>query len=64
MPVKTENSEDSMIRKECKYSNLSTRFKPSSESFTKQYYHIYLTRIIDVKNRLLERIEKKWGELY
>ncbi|XP_044737618.1 DNA polymerase delta subunit 2-like [Chrysoperla carnea] len=63
MPVKTENSEE-MIRKECKYSNLSTRFKPSLESFTKQYYHIYLTRLIDVKNRLLERIEKKWGKKY
>ncbi|XP_044741863.1 DNA polymerase delta subunit 2-like [Chrysoperla carnea] len=53
-----------MIRKECKYSNLSIRFNPSVKPSTKEYYPIYLTRIIEVKNRLLERVEKKWGKKY
>lgn len=63
MKLEEEASVNQTIKRpEFKYENKSQRFLPPDNNFTKQYFHVYLTRLRSAKHRLAEQIEKKWGK--
>ncbi|XP_072259009.1 DNA polymerase delta subunit 2 [Pyxicephalus adspersus] len=44
------------------YSNCSETYRLGERSFTRQYAHIYATRLLQMRPLLVERAKKKWGE--
>ena len=49
-------------RKSCKYENKCERFKVAKREYSKQYSHLYYTRLGLMKKMLKKRAEKMWGE--
>ncbi|XP_034995044.1 DNA polymerase delta subunit 2 [Zootoca vivipara] len=43
------------------YSNCSQNFRLGERTFSRQYAHIYATRLIQMRPLLVERIRSKWG---
>ena len=48
-------------RKVCKYENKCGKFKVPARDYSKQYCHVYFTRLTLMKRRVVEKAEKKWG---
>ncbi|XP_018422960.1 PREDICTED: DNA polymerase delta subunit 2 [Nanorana parkeri] len=44
------------------YANRSESYRLGERSFTRQYAHIYATRLLQMRPLLVERAKKKWGE--
>ena len=49
-------------RKGCKYENRSERFVVAEREYTRQYSHLYFTRLTRLKTRLTAAARKLWGE--
>ena len=49
-------------RKTCKYENKCERFKVAKREYTRQYSHLYFTRLEEMKKMVKERAERMWGE--
>ncbi|XP_063787975.1 DNA polymerase delta subunit 2 [Pseudophryne corroboree] len=45
-----------------RYANCSKNFSLGDRNFTRQYAHIYATRLLQMRPLLAERARKKWGE--
>ncbi|XP_040201981.1 DNA polymerase delta subunit 2 [Rana temporaria] len=44
------------------YTNQSESYRLGERSFTRQYAHIYATRLLEMRPLLVERAKKKWGD--
>jgi len=44
------------------YNGCSERFRLGERSFSRQYAHIYATRLMQMRNILRDRATQKWGE--
>lgn len=51
-------------RIELDYKNNSEKFTKQTKDYNKQYCSIYLTRLKEMEEILLERIQNKWGDKY
>lgn len=49
-------------REELSYSGCSECFRLGERSFSRQYAHIYATRLMQMREILSERAQQKWGE--
>ncbi|XP_034721780.1 DNA polymerase delta subunit 2, partial [Etheostoma cragini] len=45
------------------YSACSERFLVGERSFSRQYAHIYATRLMQMRPLLSERAQQKWGKI-
>lgn len=44
-----------------RYTNRSANYRLGERTFTRQYAHIYATRLLQMRPLLIERAKKKWG---
>lgn len=61
----TANSEEHkklFQRKSCKYENNSKKFMKIQREYTRQYSHIYFTRLTKMKGRVKAAAKRRWGE--
>ena len=61
----TANSEEYkklFERKSCKYENRSEKFMKIQREYTRQYSHIYYTRLTKMKDRVKAAAKRKWGK--
>lgn len=49
-------------RQQPSYSGCSERFRLGERSFSRQYAHIYATRLMQMRHILTDRATEKWGE--
>lgn len=49
-------------RQQLSYSGCSERFRLGERSFSRQYAHIYATRLMQMRDILNDRAAHKWGE--
>ncbi|XP_063051403.1 DNA polymerase delta subunit 2 [Engraulis encrasicolus] len=52
----------SFQREQLSYKGCSERFRLGERSFSRQYAHIYATRLMQMRDILIRRAKQKWGE--
>lgn len=54
--------EENVMKDECAYTNLSSKFTFRTRDFSRQYAHIYSKRLLQMKDILTKRAIQKWGK--
>lgn len=49
-------------RKSCRYEDKCERFRVADRDYTRQYAHIYFTRLKKLKKGVEKAAERKWGK--
>lgn len=61
--LKDENNEPPMFeRKIAKFEGFDGRFSQPTKDFSKQFYHVYLCRLKELKKLIIPRAKKLWGD--
>ncbi|XP_076279134.1 DNA polymerase delta subunit 2 [Lasioglossum baleicum] len=50
-------------RKQAEYANLSKKFVSTRNDYSKQFAHIYSTRLAELRDILIPRLKAKWGTI-
>ncbi|VDH97835.1 DNA polymerase delta subunit 2, partial [Mytilus galloprovincialis] len=58
----TESSDADYVRSDCKYEDLSERFRLKSKNFSRQYAHLYAERLWSMRDKVVDAAKSKWGK--
>ncbi|XP_034940691.1 DNA polymerase delta subunit 2-like [Chelonus insularis] len=62
-PLEKNNCVPSFERKAIEHKDLSVSFVPKSKDFSKQFFHVYLSRLQKLRPILAEKASKKWNNV-
>ncbi len=51
----------SLARGSCSYENLSAKFRVQQPDYTRQYAHVYFSRLMGLRPHVEKAARKKWG---
>lgn len=61
--LKNENNEPPIFeRKTAKFEGFDSRFTQPTKDFSKQFYHVYLCRLEELKKLIIPKATKLWGK--
>nr|XP_012138164.1 PREDICTED: DNA polymerase delta small subunit-like [Megachile rotundata] len=64
MSVESENEKPQVFdRKQAQYTDLSKKFVNTKNDYSKQFAHIYASRLAELRSVLIPRVQSKWGNI-